>query len=452
MSDKKFEFSRRKALLGLSTIGAGAAFGGAGTMAFLNDPEMIENNVVTAGNLDLKIDWEEHYNGEIIETQPPADNPGPIFELDDVKPGDYGEATISLHVYDNPAYIWLAGELTASEENGQREPELETEGEDGDGIGELADAIYARLWYDDDCDNKFDRVAGGQELEVALVSDDSGSMRGSNLTALKTAATGFVDNFSSPDEGAAISFSYGATVDQELTTNYEAIKSAIGGYTAGGGTDIAAGIEAARDELLNGTNATASATKVMVLLSDGRSDEAAAKDKATIAKGDGIRIITVALGSGADTTLMEEIASSPDDAYVGGIDDLGTIYSSIATSIFSGEQVITEGTLTEVLAYLNGDIALDGDRSTEEVDCYTANTKHCLGFEWWLPKEAATKFSPTARRSTSTSTPNSAGTTRPPRIPGLPTAEHAERTVEHKETTRSAATPLFVSDERFRTR
>ncbi|WP_458206066.1 vWA domain-containing protein [Haladaptatus sp. NG-SE-30] len=387
MSDKKFEFSRRKALLGLGTIGAGAAFGGAGTMAFLNDPETIKNNTVTAGNLDLKIDWEEHYNGEIIETQPPIDNPGPIFMLDDVKPGDYGEATISLHVYDNPAYIWLAGELTESAENGQREPELETEGEDTDGMGELADAIHARLWYDDDCDNKFDRVAGGQELEVALVSDVSGSMRGSNLTALKTAATNFVDNFSSPDEGAAISFASTAGVDQELTTDYSAIKSAISGYSAGGGTDISAGIDAARNELLNGTNATASATKVMVLLSDGQSNEAAAKNSASTAKGDGIRIITVALGSGADTTLMEEIASSPDDAYVGGVDDLGTIYSTIATSIFTGEQVITEGSLTEVLAYLNDGILLDGDRSTEEADCYSANTKHCLGFEWWLPKE-----------------------------------------------------------------
>ncbi|WP_435154862.1 SipW-dependent-type signal peptide-containing protein [Haladaptatus sp. DFWS20] len=56
MSDKKPNLTRRKALLGLGGIGAGAAFGGAGTMAWLNDKEISRNNTVTAGKLDLKVD------------------------------------------------------------------------------------------------------------------------------------------------------------------------------------------------------------------------------------------------------------------------------------------------------------------------------------------------------------------------------------------------------------
>ena len=122
MSDDKFDLTRRKALLGLGGIGAGAALGGAGTMAVLNDSHS-STNTVTAGKLDLKIDWTEHYNGEQIENQELTNNPGPVFELGDVKPGDWGEATISLHNYHNPAWVHMAGELTSNAENGVNDPE-----------------------------------------------------------------------------------------------------------------------------------------------------------------------------------------------------------------------------------------------------------------------------------------------------------------------------------------
>ncbi|WP_458205650.1 hypothetical protein [Haladaptatus sp. NG-SE-30] len=164
MSDKRFNLTRRKALLGLGGIGAGAALGGAGTMAFLNDPESITGNAVTDGNLDLKLDWWTFYKGRQVETdeQEPADNPGPMIDLDDVKPGDYGSGCISLHLYDNPAWVWAGGEIHSNAENGQNEPERETEGKDEDGMGELADAlrfIILPLGYCDRCDGNTEREA-----------------------------------------------------------------------------------------------------------------------------------------------------------------------------------------------------------------------------------------------------------------------------------------------------
>lgn len=181
--DEKLDLTRRKALAGLGGIGAGAALGGTGTMAFLNDAETTAGTV-TAGELDLKIDWEEHYNGEMIEDQALTDNPGPIFDLGDVKPGDYGEATISLHVFDNPAWVHMAGELTKNGENGVTEPESEAAGENdpqgedsGDNwSGELADEILVDVWYDGS-DADADGAGGNNTYESDEIPIASGTLR-----------------------------------------------------------------------------------------------------------------------------------------------------------------------------------------------------------------------------------------------------------------------------------
>jgi Ca-activated chloride channel family protein len=314
-----------------------------------------------------------------------------VFTLDDVKPGDSGEVTISVHICDNPAFLYLAGELTENAENGQSEPEMEQEGEDTDGIGELADAIEVCVWYDEDCDNVYEPTGTGQqnELEVALVSDVSGSMGGSKIQALRTAATGFVDNLSSPDEAAAISFASSASLDQELTTNYQAVKDAINAYTAGGGTSIAAGITAGENELLNGTNATMGASKVMIVLSDGQSNASAAISAANAAKANGIRIFTIALGAGAATSLLEDIATSPDDAFVApDAADLDTVYAEIAQVVLAGEQKIFEGSMADFFGnFLADGHALDGDRQEDGRQPYPGATTQCIGFEWTLPAE-----------------------------------------------------------------
>ena len=435
--------SRRSILGGIGAVGIASAGAGLGTSAFFSDEEEFMNNSLQAGTLDLKLDykatylggpgrlasveamgypnveeitddgestgryllaqapspadmqeWEDLVQGEAFDFCSPAadeyliNGDGiPMFTLDDVKPGDSGEVTVSIHICDNPGYLRMMGDITDNTENGQTEPEIDAEGEDTDGIGELADAIEVCVWYDEDCDNVFEPTGTGQqnELEVALVSDVSGSMGGSALSSLKTAASSFVGNLSSPDEAAAISFSTSASTDQELTTNYQLVQNAINNYTASGGTSIAAGIIEGEDELLNGTNATPGASKVMILLSDGQSDETAAINAANDAKNNGIRIFTIALGS-ADTSLLESVASSPDDAFVAPDPaDLDTVYDEIAQIVLDGEQKIAEGTMAEVFAQLSEGVILDGDRQEEGIQPYPGATTQCIGFEWTLP-------------------------------------------------------------------
>ncbi|TKX79760.1 VWA domain-containing protein [Halorubrum sp. SD626R] len=444
-TNDKIGLSRRKVLAGLGAVGVASAGAGLGTTAYFNDTESFDGNTLTAGELDLKLDYKSTYLGGpgrlddieamgypdvedlgdgrylLDQTPSPADMQAwenlvmeddfdfcspeadeylvngdgiPIFTLEDVKPGDSGEVTISVHICDNPAYLYLAGELTENAENDQSEPELGDEGEDTDGVGELADSIEVCVWYDEDCDNVYEPTGTGQqnELEVALVSDVSGSMSGSALSSLKTAATSFVGNLSSPDEAAAISFNSGATTDQELTTNYQLVQNAINNYSAGGGTSIAAGIDEGADELLNGTNATAGASKVMILLSDGNSSASAATTAADAAKNAGIRVFTVALGS-ANTSLLQSLASSPDDAFVAPDPaDLDTVYAEIAQIVLSGEQKILSGTMSEVFGQLSEGVALDGDRQEEGRQPYPGATTQCIGFEWTLPAEVGNEI------------------------------------------------------------
>ncbi|TKX53989.1 hypothetical protein EXE44_17105, partial [Halorubrum sp. SS7] len=61
-SDNNLELSRRKILAGMGAVGAAGAGAGIGTSALFNDTESFEDNQLTAGSLDLKIDWEEHYS------------------------------------------------------------------------------------------------------------------------------------------------------------------------------------------------------------------------------------------------------------------------------------------------------------------------------------------------------------------------------------------------------
>jgi len=190
-----FELTRRKALAAMGTIGVASAGAGLGTSAYFSDQETFENNQLTAGELDMKVSWAEHYSdwsedeaefahmedGELVvddregfmdatlreqypddetraaidsgETDPcealadvPDDLDSPVIELSDVKPGDFGEVTFDFALCDNPGYVWLNGGLLDENENGLTEPEAD-DPDEGPGV-ELADEIQVTVWYD----------------------------------------------------------------------------------------------------------------------------------------------------------------------------------------------------------------------------------------------------------------------------------------------------------------
>lgn len=226
---EEFDFSRRKALAALGTVGVASAGAGLGTSAFFSDQDTFENNRLVAGELDLKVDWAQTYNGEPVNAFPdedgddvqdpiqsreqiaqesglPIDSPSvetmfrdqfvdipddylrPLIELEDVKPGDSGEITFSLHLFDNAGYIWMNGRCIENAENGIVEPERDDPDEveaSGPLSGELAQAIRVALWYDDG-DNVHETdetiIFRGSLRELALLLCDGIALDGDRST------------------------------------------------------------------------------------------------------------------------------------------------------------------------------------------------------------------------------------------------------------------------------
>src|SRR3989344_3894309 len=137
----------KRILLSLGmVVFAGAIIAGA-TGAFFSDTETSTGNTFTAGAIDLGIDNHSYYNGALnegttwrVDYDLSKDEQGEpqvrqFFNFTDLKPGDWGEDTISLHVKNNDAYLCADVTLTSDNDNGLTEPE----GDDGDttgGVGE----------------------------------------------------------------------------------------------------------------------------------------------------------------------------------------------------------------------------------------------------------------------------------------------------------------------------
>jgi hypothetical protein len=308
------ELSRRNILAGMGAVGAAGAGAGLGTSALYFDEESFANNSITAGELDLKMDWEEHYSfpqiysgiddptvedgtdlnvlrtdpadvsgappadyvglpdpddpvvwvneednplndgrssldiyfrNTVIEAFPdtsdsgnppeadftkmPADkapctvladvpmdlgrftgnntigrtdNPDtndsgdalPLINLTDVKPGDFGELTLSTHLCDNDGYLWLGmpGGLD-NMENGLEEPEssIGNDSSTGQGNGELPENVETVLWYDDDCSNIID---GDPDPLIGLILvDASGTISESDMDQIAAGGNELVE-------------------------------------------------------------------------------------------------------------------------------------------------------------------------------------------------------------------------------------------------------------------
>lgn len=138
-------------ILGVTALAIGA------TRAFFSDTETSTGNTFQAGAIDLKVDNQSYYNGAISDATSwqEDDLPGHFFfNFNDLKPSDWGEDTISLHVKDNEAWACMNLKLTENIDNTCTEPELLddpscTPGEEATGSGELAQNVNFIFWIDD---------------------------------------------------------------------------------------------------------------------------------------------------------------------------------------------------------------------------------------------------------------------------------------------------------------
>ena len=158
-------------------------------------------------------------------------------------------------------------------------------------------------------------------LDVMLVLDYSGSMDGSPLSQLKSAACSFVDMMDFGDNIGVVWFddlaSLGYSLNQVASNaNVSIVKDGINNAYSGGMTSIGAGLQLANSNLETYGNAD----KVIILMTDGYENTSpmAADVKGEIESG--THIYTVGFG-GADSYLLTDIATNygaADGAYFDG--------------------------------------------------------------------------------------------------------------------------------------
>ena len=157
--------SLQRILISLGVIVfAGALVAGA-TGAFFSDTETSTGNTFAAGNIDLQIDNESYVTstttGALIASPGTSWNlkdlvPGVdhFFNFSDLKPGDIGEDTISIHVGSNNAWMCAAARITADNDVSYTEPELADDltvatSSPSTTDGELDEGVNFVFWHDD---------------------------------------------------------------------------------------------------------------------------------------------------------------------------------------------------------------------------------------------------------------------------------------------------------------
>jgi predicted ribosomally synthesized peptide with SipW-like signal peptide len=241
MNDDKIGLSRRKMLVGLGAVGVASAGAGLGTTAYFNDTESFENNTLTAGSLDLFVNYDASYDsdGTVVNQAETAAGEqdgtpaGMFYDLEDVKPGDSGEVKFCFEIVDNPSYMWACGDLSQAE-NGINEPESAVD--DTPDLGELGDSIVASLAY---CDEDGEPLADGEIVSGSLVDviaaiSSGAALDGDGMAGLVPGEQAEYADVVEPDEGEAfitgpcvcLSWEIPTTVGNEiqsdsLTMNFE---------------------------------------------------------------------------------------------------------------------------------------------------------------------------------------------------------------------------------------
>ncbi len=146
-----------------SILFAGAILAG-GTGAMLHSGNSSTGNTFATGVIRLLVDNESYATdnwGDLYfstTTSWAASNLDGkfFFKFNDLKPGDIGEDTISLHVDNNNAWACMNVNLTGTPEYGQNEPEQKVDPTSGPNDGELQDNLYFVFWADDG-DNVYEK-------------------------------------------------------------------------------------------------------------------------------------------------------------------------------------------------------------------------------------------------------------------------------------------------------
>ncbi|CAD6491548.1 MAG: von Willebrand factor type A domain protein [Candidatus Argoarchaeum ethanivorans] len=165
-------------------------------------------------------------------------------------------------------------------------------------------------------------------LDVVLDTDRSGSMSGQKMTNAKNAAKTFIDLLEEPsgwwifatdrDKVGLVSFASSATLDRQLTSDFNDAKSVIDGYSAYGSTNMGDALSKSINELkANGREGT---THTIIYFTDGMTNTGSTPDEilnilVPQAVDAGISIYTLGYGSNVNSAFLSQVASTGNGKY-----------------------------------------------------------------------------------------------------------------------------------------
>jgi uncharacterized protein YegL len=154
--------------------------------------------------------------------------------------------------------------------------------------------------------SEFQKQVDDPSLAIVPVIDSSGSMLGEKITMAASAAQAAINVLTSLDYAGAVAFSGQArwVVELQSVSNKAAIASHLATLEAGGGTNIASGLELAWEALRK----SPAKIKHIILLSDGVSIPGPYAEIAARLVADKITLSTVGVGSDADALLLDQLA------------------------------------------------------------------------------------------------------------------------------------------------
>ena len=161
-----------------------------------------------------------------------------------------------------------------------------------------------------------------RNVDMVIVLDRSGSMKGSKIRGAKRAILNLLSNLTEKDRIALVAYSNGVTKYSGLVhmtgANRKLIRSSVDNIWAGGGTNLGAGLQTGINTLL-GANKIGNAGKI-ILISDGLANQGITNPDslgriASIAVKKEFSVATVGVGNDFNEQLMTHIADQGTGNY-----------------------------------------------------------------------------------------------------------------------------------------